>query len=73
MLLDPEWASRDSELGADGTPMAVLVSGDGRIASPIVSGGPAVLELLGAAQLSAIAVYANLLHIGATFVRRWST
>ena len=55
VLLDPEWAV-SSELGADGTPMAVLVSGDGRIASPIVSGGPAVLELLGAAQLSAVAV-----------------
>ena len=51
VLLDPEW-SVSSELGVDGTPMAVLVSGDGRIASPIVSGGPAVLDLLGAGALT---------------------
>jgi len=32
--------------------VAVLVSGDGRIASPTVSGGPAVLELLGVSELA---------------------
>ena len=47
VLLDPEW-ELSSALGADGTPMAMLVSADGRIASPLVSGGAAVLELLGA-------------------------
>jgi thiol-disulfide isomerase/thioredoxin len=52
VLLDPEWAV-SSALGADGTPMAVLVTGDGRIASSVVGGGPAVLELLGAGELSA--------------------
>lgn len=51
VLLDPEWHV-SSALGADGTPMAVLVSGDGRIASSIVSGGPAVLELVGAGELA---------------------
>jgi thiol-disulfide isomerase/thioredoxin/uncharacterized membrane protein YphA (DoxX/SURF4 family) len=50
VLLDPDWTVA-SALGADGTPMAVLVSADGRVASPIVGGGPAVLELLGAAEL----------------------
>ena len=50
VLLDPEWTV-SSALGADGTPMAVLVSGDGRVASPVVGGGPAVLELLGAEAL----------------------
>jgi hypothetical protein len=32
--------------------MALLVSADGRIASPLAGGGPAVLELLGAGELS---------------------
>jgi thiol-disulfide isomerase/thioredoxin len=52
VLLDPEWTA-SSALGADGTPMAVLVSADGRIASGIVAGGPAVLELLGVRELAA--------------------
>ena len=51
VLLDPEWVMSGA-LGADGTPMAVLVSADGRIASPVVSGAPAVLELLGAEELA---------------------
>ena len=50
VLLDPDWTV-SAALGADGTPMAVLVSAERRIASPIVSGGPAVLELLGAGEL----------------------
>ncbi len=52
VLLDPEWTVSGA-LGADGTPMAVLVSADGRIASGVVGGGPAVLELLGAGELAA--------------------
>jgi thiol-disulfide isomerase/thioredoxin len=51
VLLDPEWAV-SSALGADGTPMAVLVTADGRIASGVVGGGPAVLELLVAGELA---------------------
>jgi peroxiredoxin len=34
-----------ASFGADGTPMAVLIDGEGRIASHAVSGAPAVLEL----------------------------
>ena len=52
VLLDPEW-KLSSEFGADGTPMAVLLDENGRIASQLVTGGPAVLELLGAGALSA--------------------
>jgi thiol-disulfide isomerase/thioredoxin len=51
VVLDPEWTVSGA-LGADGTPMALLVSASGRIASPITGGGPAVLELLGARELS---------------------
>ena len=51
VVLDPEW-SVSSTLGAGGTPMALLVDANGRIASPVVSGGPAVLELIGARELS---------------------
>jgi hypothetical protein len=50
VLLDPEWTASNA-LGADGTPMAVLVAADGRIASRVAGGGPAVLELLGAREL----------------------
>jgi thiol-disulfide isomerase/thioredoxin len=52
VLLDPEWTAA-SALGADGTPMAVLVSTERRIASGVAGGGTAVLELLGAATLAA--------------------
>jgi thiol-disulfide isomerase/thioredoxin len=51
VLLDPEWTV-SSALGADGTPMAVLVAANGRVASGVVGGGPAVLELLGAEALA---------------------
>ncbi len=51
VLLDPEWTVSGA-LGADGTPMAVVISADGRVASGVVGGGPAVLELLGAGALS---------------------
>jgi thiol-disulfide isomerase/thioredoxin len=50
VLLDPEWTA-SSALGADGTPMMVLVSAEGGIASPVAGGGPAVLELLGSREL----------------------
>jgi methylamine dehydrogenase accessory protein MauD len=53
VLLDPEWTV-SSALGADGTPMAVLVSANGRVASGVVGGGPAVLELLGAEALASV-------------------
>lgn len=46
VLLDPEWAV-STALGADGTPMAVLVDGAGRIASPLASGASGALSLLG--------------------------
>lgn len=52
VIRDPDWKVA-STLGADGTPMAVLVDGDGRIASPLASGAPAVLDLLGIRELSA--------------------
>jgi thiol-disulfide isomerase/thioredoxin len=51
VLLDPEWTVSGA-LGADGTPMAVLVDGDGRIGSSPVAGAAAVLELLGVGDLS---------------------
>ena len=51
VLLDPDWTVSGA-LGADGTPMAVLASADGRVASGVVGGGPAVLELLGASELA---------------------
>ena len=47
VLLDPDWAL-SAALGADGTPMALLLDGDGRVASRPASGGAAALELLGA-------------------------
>ena len=51
VLLDAEWAVSGA-LGADGTPMAVLVGADGRIASPLVTGATGVLGLLGVGELS---------------------
>jgi thiol-disulfide isomerase/thioredoxin len=52
VLLDPDW-SVSSTLGADGTPMALLVDASGRVASSAVAGDSAVLELLGTRTLSA--------------------
>jgi peroxiredoxin len=46
VLLDPDHTA-GSALGAGGTPMAVLIDAEGRIASPVVAGGEAVLELAG--------------------------
>lgn len=51
VLLDPDWTV-SAALGATGTPMAVLVSAEKRIASRVVSGGDSVLELLGAGELA---------------------
>lgn len=50
VLLDAEWTASGA-LGANGTPRAVLLDGSGRIASALVTGGAAVLELLGAKEL----------------------
>jgi thiol-disulfide isomerase/thioredoxin len=52
IVLDPDW-ELSSRLGADGTPMAVLVRADRRIASPLVTGGEAILRLLGAGVAAA--------------------
>lgn len=53
VLLDPEW-SASTALGADGTPMAVLVGQDARIASSLVTGAAAVLELLAVGDLAPV-------------------
>jgi peroxiredoxin/uncharacterized membrane protein YphA (DoxX/SURF4 family) len=45
VLLD-EGFGVGAAFGARGTPMAVLIDAEGRIASEVVAGGPAVLELL---------------------------
>jgi hypothetical protein len=44
LLLDDDQAV-GSALGAHGTPMAILVDADARVASELVAGGPAVLDL----------------------------
>ena len=44
VALDTDYAAGEA-FGAAGTPMAVLIDGDGRIASGLVTGGPAVLAL----------------------------
>jgi methylamine dehydrogenase accessory protein MauD len=54
VLLDPDW-SASGVLGAAGTPMAVLVDGDGRIASPLMTGADAVLGLLGVYEPGSVA------------------
>lgn len=46
VLLDGEYAA-GSAFGAGGTPMAVLLDADGRVASPVVAGADAVLKLAG--------------------------
>ena len=49
VLLDPGWELAGA-FGADGTPMAVLLDGEGRIAGPLVTGAEAVIDLLGATR-----------------------
>jgi methylamine dehydrogenase accessory protein MauD len=44
IVLDEEFAVASS-FGASGTPMAVMVDAEGMIASPLVAGAPAVMEL----------------------------
>lgn len=51
VLLDPDWAVAGA-FGADGTPMAVLLGVDGRVAASLVTGGAAALALLGARDLA---------------------
>jgi thiol-disulfide isomerase/thioredoxin/uncharacterized membrane protein YphA (DoxX/SURF4 family) len=53
VLLDPEWTAATA-LGAGGTPMALLIDEDRRVASPLVTGAAAVLELLGASALPSV-------------------
>ena len=45
VLLDPDWTAA-SALGADGTPMAVRIEPNGRIASPVVSGATEAFTFL---------------------------
>ena len=56
VVLDPDYAVGNA-FGAGGTPMAVLIDRDGRVASRLVGGGDAVLELAddrrGARQVAA--------------------
>jgi thiol-disulfide isomerase/thioredoxin/uncharacterized membrane protein YphA (DoxX/SURF4 family) len=47
VALDPEY-SAGSVFGARGTPMAVLLDGEGRVASKLVAGGTAVMSLAAA-------------------------
>jgi len=49
VALDPNF-SVGQAFGARGTPSAVLLDAEGKIASPLATGGPAVLALAGAAQ-----------------------
>ena len=49
VLLDRGWELAGA-FGADGTPMAVLLDGEGRIAGPLVTGAEAVIDLLGATR-----------------------
>ena len=49
VVLDQDF-STGSMFGADGTPMAVLVDAEGKIASEVAAGAPAVLALAGAGK-----------------------
>jgi peroxiredoxin len=52
VVLDQNF-SVGSAFGADGTPMAVLVDSEGRVASEVTVGAPAVLALAGASHAEA--------------------
>ena len=52
VVLDQEFAAGGS-FGASGTPSAVLVGKNGKIASEVAVGAPEVLELAGAKQTEA--------------------
>ncbi len=49
IVLDPEFAA-GSAFQAGGTPMAVVIDGHGKIASPLLAGGDAVLTHLGSSR-----------------------
>ena len=51
--LDQGGMSVGSKFGASGTPMAVLVDAEGKIASEVAAGAPAVLALAGQGQEAA--------------------
>jgi peroxiredoxin/uncharacterized membrane protein YphA (DoxX/SURF4 family) len=51
VVLDEKGMSVGSKFGAGGTPMAVLVDAEGKIASELAAGAPAVLELAGQEQI----------------------
>jgi peroxiredoxin len=53
IVLDNSGMSVGSKFGAGGTPMAVLVDAEGKIASQLAAGAPAVLELAGREQADA--------------------
>jgi len=50
VVLDKDGMSVGRQFGAGGTPMAVLVDAEGKIASELAAGAPAVLELAGQEQ-----------------------
>ncbi len=50
VLLDPDGMRVGRLFGATGTPMAVLVDAEGKIASELAAGAPAVLALAGRGQ-----------------------
>ncbi len=50
VVLDKSGMSVGSKFGAGGTPMAVLVDAEGKIASELAAGAPAVLQLAGQEQ-----------------------
>jgi peroxiredoxin len=50
MVLDPDGMGVGRLFGATGTPMAVLVDAEGKIASEVAAGAPAVLALAGQGQ-----------------------
>jgi hypothetical protein len=50
VLLDRAGLSVGSTFGATGTPMAVLVDAEGKIASALAAGAPEVLALAGRGQ-----------------------
>jgi len=50
VVLDKGGINVGSKFGAGGTPMAVLVDAEGKIASELAAGAPAVLALAGQEQ-----------------------
>ena len=52
VVLEQSGMSVGSKFGAGGTPMAVLVDAEGKIASQLVAAAPAVLQLAGQEQAS---------------------